>query len=468
MTGQSILGQSSLGQSILGRPTLRLRLTLIYGGLFLAAGAVLLTLSYAMVRRGLDNQNGPVGVRIDALTGSGVAAGSGVAGVAGDELGFTRPVPDPSTVVTADGRTLDKVLADYQAQLRDSALHQLVVQSSIALGVMALASVGVGWMVAGRALRPLSRVTATARRLSGANLHERLALDGPDDELKELADTFDAMLGRLEAAFESQRRFVANASHELRTPVSIQRTLVDVALADPGTSPEDLRAMAVAVGDAADRSERLIDGLLVLARSERGDLPEEPVDVADVAAAALDQIAAEAAAADLRVERDLHAAPTTGSRVLLERLVGNLVQNAVRHNRRGGWLRVRTTTEGSRATVSVANGGVALDPDQVPALFEPFRRLSADGRQDADRVDSSRGVGLGLSIVRAVAVAHGGQVQAEPLGDGGLVVKVGLPLRGGHPPEQVEEHPAVVGREGREAGHVAGTLVVDPVVVRLP
>ncbi len=445
MTGRSA--------STFGQPTLRLRLTLIYGGLFLAAGVLLLTLNYALVRRGLDRDAGPVGARIETL--------------AGDQFDFVRPAPgpDPATLVTADGRRLDQVLADYQTQLRDTALHELVVQSSIALGLVALASVGVGWVVAGRALRPLTRVTATARRLSEANLHERLALDGPDDELKELADTFDAMLGRLEASFESQRRFVANASHELRTPVSIQRTLVDVALADPDTSPEEFRTMAAAVGDAADRSERLIDGLLVLARSERGDLPQEPVDVADVAAAALEQVTAEAAAADLRVERDLHSAPTAGSRVLLERLVANLVQNAVRHNQRGGWLRVRTATEGQSVVVSVANGGPELDPAQVPALFEPFRRLSADGRQPADRVDSSRGVGLGLSIVRAVTVAHRGDVRAEPLSSGGLMVKVRLPH---HPLQQVEQRPPVVVGQGGEAGQVAGRLGVDPVVVRLP
>ena len=440
------------------QPTLRLRLTLIYGALFLVAGAVLLTLNFALVQRGLDRQPGAVGMRIEGLPAQ--------------SFDLVRPtpgpdpsMPDPSVMVTTDGRRLDQVLADYQAELRDTALHQLVVQSSIALGIVALASIGVGWVVAGRALRPLTKVTATARRLSEANLHERLALDGPDDELKELADTFDAMLGRLEAAFESQRRFVANASHELRTPVSIQRTLVDVALADPDTSPEEFRTMATAVGDAADRSESLIDGLLVLARSERGDLPQEPVDLADVVNAALDQVAADAAAARLRVERDIQSAPTTGSRVLLERLVANLVQNAVRHNQEGGWLRVHTGTDGSTSILSVANGGPVLDPDQVPALFEPFRRLSADGRQPADRVDSSRGAGLGLSIVRAVAVAHHGGVRAEPLTSGGLIVKVRLPL---HAVEQVEQQAPVLPRQGGEAGQVAGRLVEDPVVVRLP
>ncbi len=226
------------------------------------------------------------------------------------------------------------------------------------------------------------------------------------------------MLGRLESAFESQRRFVANASHELRTPLAIQRTLVDVALADPDTSPDDLRTMAVALRDAVDRSERLIDGLLVLARSEQGDIPREAVDLAAVATVAVDQCSAEAAARDVRVEHRLLPTPVTGSRVLLERLVGNLVQNAVRHNVPGGWVKVETGPEGR---LRVTNSGPVVPPDQVTGLFEPFRRLAPD------RVESSRGVGLGLSIVRSVARAHGGDVHATARPDGGLDIAVALP-----------------------------------------
>ncbi|HEX7277498.1 MAG TPA: ATP-binding protein, partial [Acidimicrobiales bacterium] len=392
------------------RPTIRLRLTLIYGGLFLAAGAVLLTLNYALVRRGLERQAGPIGVSVEAgLPGS--------VGFAPDEnVQFVRPAPQ---IVTTDGQRLEDVLLTYQAKLRDDTLHELVVQSIVALGLMAVGSVGLGWVVAGRALAPLSRVTGAARRLSQDNLHERLALGGPQDELKELADTFDAMLGRLEAAFESQRRFVANASHELRTPLSIQRTLVDVALADPDTSPDDLRIMAAALRDAVDRSERLIDGLLVLARSEQGNVPREPVDLAAAVVAALDQSAVEAVAGGLRVERTLVPATVTGSRVLVERLVGNLVQNAVRHNAPGGWVAVATTPEGR---VRVTNSGPVVPPDQVEALFEPFRRLAPD------RVESARGVGLGLSIVRSVVKAHGGEVRATARAGGGLDVTVSLPV----------------------------------------
>jgi len=396
------------------QPTIRLRLTLIYGGLFLAAGAVLLTLNYALVRRGLERQSGPIGVTVDGPMSGTATFLPEIPGTAGTAQ-FVRPAP---RLVTTDGRPIEDVLLAYQATISDTALHELVVQSIVALGLMALASVGLGWAVAGRALAPLTRVTATARKLSQDNLHERLALGGPNDELKELADTFDAMLARLESAFESQRRFVANASHELRTPLAIQRTLVDVALADPDTSPADLRVMAAALRDAVDRSERLIDGLLILARSEQGNVPRDAVDLMAAAALALDQSAAEIAAGGLRVERALGPATVVGSRVLVERLVGNLVQNAVRHNVAGGWVKVET---GAHGRLRVVNSGPVVPADQVDDLFEPFRRLAPD------RVDSARGVGLGLSIVRSVAGAHGGDLRARARPEGGLDVTVSPP-----------------------------------------
>ncbi|HEX2273136.1 MAG TPA: ATP-binding protein [Acidimicrobiales bacterium] len=388
------------------RPTIRLRLTLLYGGLFLAAGAVLLAVNYALVRRGLDRQIQPVQVHVPE---PGTAV---VEGPLGDEL-LIRPAPsagDPADV-----------LNQFQDRLRDKALHELVVQSGLALGLMAVASVGLGWLIAGRVLRPLQHVTATARQLSEANLDRRLDLQGPRDELKELADTFDAMLERLQRAFESQRRFVANASHELRTPLAVQRTLVDVALADPDATKEDLRAMAVSVSEAIDRSEHLIDSLLVLARSEQGLGRTEDVDLAEVAARAVDQLAAEADASEVTIERALGQAPVRGNPVLLERLVANLVQNAVRYNHRGGWVEVTTRSDGGRARLEVRNPGPVVPPDEVEGLFEPFRR------RGQDRVDSARGVGLGLSIVRAVAQAHGGAVTADAPAAGGLSVRVELP-----------------------------------------
>jgi signal transduction histidine kinase len=395
------------------KPTIRLRLTLVYGGMFLAAGAVLLTLNYLLVQRSLTRQSGPMGVQI----------APGIEGPAPGDFDLVRPVPG-SELVVSDGRPLDDVLEQVESQLRDKTLHELVVQSSLALGVMALASVGLGWVLAGRVLRPIQDMTATARRLSDTNLHERLALEGPQDEFKELADTFDGMLGRLESAFESQRRFVANASHELRTPLAIQRTVVDVALADPDATPQELRAMAVSVRDAVDRSEGLIDGLLLLARSQQGAGATAPVDLAEVVAGAVDQAAGEIATARLSVRRDLQPAMVAGNRVLLERLAVNLVQNAVRHNVEGGWMEVVTVRSGDRARLTIHNGGRSVPPEQVPALFEPFRRLTPD------RVDGGRGHGLGLSIVQAVAGAHHGAVKAVARPGGGLTVTVDLPATG--------------------------------------
>ncbi len=393
------------------QPTIRLRLTLVYGGMFVLAGALLLALNYALVQRSLDRRTGPVGVVL----------GSHVETPGPGAIDFVRPAPSPGAMMTSDGRPLEDVLGAFEARLRDETLHELLVQSALALGLMGLASVGLGWMLAGRVLRPIQDMTAQARRLSETNLHERLALGGPSDELKELADTFDDMLGRLEAAFESQRRFVANASHELRTPLAIQRTLVDVALADPDSMSEELRTMAGSVRDALDRSEGLIDGLLLLARSEQGVGPIATVDLAGVASAALDQVDAEVAERGVSVRRDLQAADVSGNRVLLERLVVNLVQNAVRHNVHGGWMEVSTNVVDRRATITVSNGGPPIASDEVPGLFEPFRRLHRD------RIDGGRGHGLGLSIVDAVTTAHHGSVRAEAPAAGGLSVSVSLP-----------------------------------------
>ena len=392
----------------LPRVSVRLKLTLLYGGLFLLAGAGLLAVNYALVR---SHFTLPFDTRVQApLPAPGQLAAAGRAVVfLGSEPGSEK------LVVNVED------LADLKAvrrQLETAALNQIAAQSGAALAAMALVSVGLGWLVAGRVLRPLTAITATARRLEGSTLHERLNLQGPQDELKELADTFDQMLGRLDAAFETQRRFVANASHELRTPLAIARTEVDVALADPDTGREELRAMAARVLEANQRSERLIEGLLTLARSERQLRAREPLDLA--AADALSVAAPEVARLGLRVSRVLGAAPVAGDRALLERLVANLVENAVRHNRPGGWVEVDTGRGGPLAVVRVANGGPPIPPDQVATLFEPFRRL------EADRTGSDRGTGLGLSIVRAVATAHGGRATARALEGGGLEVTVEL------------------------------------------
>ena len=425
------------------RPTVRLKLTLSYGGLFLLAGALLLTVNYALVRRSL----GPapdVGLTFVAsaqapagAAGPGVFAGPGAGAVRvligdrGDVVGTVTSapglvaggiLPEP---VTPDGRKVSDVLQEVTDSYRSKTLHELVVKSLQALGLMAVLSVGFGWAISGRVLAPLHRMTATARKLSEENLHERIALDGPDDELKELADTFDAMLARLEAAFESQKRFVANASHELRTPLSIMRTEVDVALANPDASREELRRMGEVVRRATVRSDALIDGLLLLARSDRGPSAMDRVDLAALAEEALAQSAAEAAAAGVETQGQFDAAPTSGDAALLGRLAGNLIENAIRHNEPGGRLEVVTgpAPDGDEVRLAVANSGPVIDAAEVDGLFEPFRRLGAD------RVAGSgaRGAGLGLSIVRSVVVAHGGRIAARPQPGGGLVVEVFLP-----------------------------------------
>ena len=410
------------------KPTVRLKLTMAYGGLFLLAGAILLTLNYALVRTSLGRSAPTVGVTFSAPATVGV--GGLPAGQEGQIFVGSPGVAKPGVVlpepVTPDGRKVSDVLKDLTTSYRNKTLHELVVKSLQALGLMALVSAGFGWGLAGRVLSPLHRMTATARRLSDENLHERIALDGPDDELKELADTFDAMLGRLESAFESQKRFVANASHELRTPLSIIRTEVDVALADPDAGPDELRRMAEVVRRATERSDALIDGLLVLARSDRGPGARTPVDLAALAEEALAQASPEAATAGVVTAGRFDPAPTAGDDALLGRLAGNLIENAIRHNEPGGRVDVVTgpaaASGGSAGEVrlAVTNTGPVIDPADVDALFEPFRRLGADRL-------AGRGAGLGLSIVRSVAAAHNGRVTARPRPGGGLVVEVFLP-----------------------------------------
>jgi signal transduction histidine kinase len=399
-------------RALLPRASVRLQLTLLYGGLFLLAGAALLAVNYALVRSRFTLpfhvEVSPPGAQPPAGPGPGQGAG----------LLLVARVGEGDVIATAGSPA---ALEAVRGKLQAAAMSQLLTQSGIALGLMALVSVGLGWLVAGRVLQPLQAITATARRLEGSTLHERINLQGPQDELKELADTFDQMLARLDTAFETQRRFVANASHELRTPLAIARTEVDVALADPDASPAELRAMAERVREASQRSERLIEGLLTLARSERQRQAGEPVDLSLVAADALSVARQEAERLGLRVSSVLGGAPVTGDRALLERLVANLVENGVRHNVAGGWLEVDTGLAGGRAVARVANGGRPIPPEQVAGLFEPFRRLGGD------RTGSDRGAGLGLSIVRSVAAAHGGTASASALPGGGLEVTVEVP-----------------------------------------
>jgi signal transduction histidine kinase len=376
------------------RPTVRLRLAALYTAAFVVGGAALLTASYALVRH--------------SLPASSAAARQAVV----RKLG--------SAASDSDDRARDRIIEQTRLELRASTLDHLEDGYVLALAVSTLLSASLGWLLAGRALRPLSDITATARRVSEENLHERIALTGPEDELKELADTFDTMLGRLDAAFESQRSFVANASHELRTPLSVIRTEVDVALQSHDITVETLTAMAEVVRSASERSERLIEALLTLARSDRGELYREPVDLADAARAALDDLAGEIVARDIRVEADLSSASAVGDRALLERLVSNLVANAVRHNVPGGWISIRTEAAGDAATLVVANGGAMITPDEAARLTTPFRRLGDE------RARRPPGSGLGLSIVDSVARAHGGRLELTAPGEG-LIASVELP-----------------------------------------
>jgi signal transduction histidine kinase len=389
------------------RLPIRMRLTVLYGGLFLLAGIILLAVTYGLLKPRLE-----------------AAARDPAPGVA---IG-TSPNGGPQTItVNGEATTLNHLLQTNQAYVVDSALNSLLTEGSIALLAVGVVAFGFGWLIAERALRPVHEITATARRVAAAasserGLHERIALTGPRDEIKELADTFDGMLERLDSSFDGQRRFVANASHELRTPLAINRALVEVAMTRSDASP-DARSLGETLLAVNARHERLIDGLLTLAESENGLSERSPVDLQDVAAHVLDMASpAGSPAAGLTVRRSLAPAPCVGDPVLLERLVQNLVENAVRYNQPSGWLAVSSGVIDGRAVVTVENTGPAVAPYETETIFAPFRRLGGD------RVGSERGAGLGLSIVRAVARAHGGDAVAVPRAGGGLVVTVRLPL----------------------------------------
>ncbi|MEV6109615.1 HAMP domain-containing sensor histidine kinase [Streptomyces sp. NPDC051940] len=378
------------------RLTLRARLTLVYGGLFLVGGLVVLGVTYTL----FDQRFGESGMTTHMETAPGAT-----------------PPTDGTPVFNEQ-----KVPED----IRDAAGSTLLTQGAIALGVVGAAAGGLGWLIAGRVLAPLHRVTDTARRIAAApaadrGLHERIALDGPEDEVKELADTFDTMVERLDRSFDGQRRFVANASHELRTPLTVGRAVVEMAMHRKAASP-DVRRLGEQLLQINTRHERLISGLLLLAGSENEVLDRVPVDLADIAAHVVGQSADEARRCGVAVHDKTAETTVRGDALLLERLVHNLVENGIRHNAEGGWARVETRTdEAGRAVVEVANSGPVVPAYEIPALFEPFRRLGAD------RVITATGAGLGLSIVQTIARAHDGDVTAVPRPEGGLTVTVTLP-----------------------------------------
>jgi signal transduction histidine kinase len=384
------------------RPTIRIRLTLLYGGMFLIAGILLLSIIYLLTAQALN-------VR--------------------DVLPFkiVRGEVDPTTdwcllPRSGTGEQFDRAVAACLQRQREMVLDDMLRRSLFALLGLSIIAFAFGYAMAGRVLSPLGKITRTARQVAGSDLARRIELDGPDDELRELADTFDEMLDRLERAFTAQRRFVANASHELRTPLAINRTLLEVHLSDPG-APVELQQLGRTLLATNERSEQLVEGLLLLARSDNQIIERKPVDMAEVATRAVDQVRAEAEEQGVEFRGECEPAVVQGNGVLLERIALNLVQNAVRYNiPEGGWVHVTTDIQHGEAVLVVSNTGPVVPAYEIDNLFEPFRRL----RQE--RTGSDKGVGLGLSIARSVARAHGGRIIAEPREGGGLDMRVTLPV----------------------------------------
>ncbi|MEJ7770416.1 MAG: HAMP domain-containing sensor histidine kinase [Geodermatophilaceae bacterium] len=351
-----------------------------------------------------------------------------VAVIVADQTVAATPGFPPNTevdIVTSDGATVTVTAGAVQEALRDQARDAILRTGGLAFGLIALAGAAAGYLIAGRVLRPVSDLTATARRLSTATLTERISYAGPRDELADLADAFDGMVGRLESAFAGQQRFAANASHELRTPLTLIRAEVDVALSDPGATVEELRTSAEIVRAATERADSLVEALLVLARTEaeaeQGLQPRrDAVDLGALVPTALAAVGTETTERDLSLDTTLDPAPTLGDPELLARLVGNLVENAVRHNLDGGALAARSGCTDGHAWLTVANTGPTFDQSEVADLLMPFRR-GGEGRSGV------RGTGLGLSIVRAVVAAHHGTVDLVAIPGGGLEVRVALP-----------------------------------------
>lgn len=385
------------------RPTIRIRLTLLYGGMFLIAGILLLSIIYLFTAQALGDSAAQLPFRI----------------VKGEVLPTTSwcVLPDKGT-----GEQFNEAVSVCLHQQSDRALEDLLRRSLFALLGLSIIAFAFGYAMAGRVLSPLGRITRTARQVAGSDLARRIELDGPDDELKELADTFDEMLERLERAFTAQQRFVANASHELRTPLAINRTLLEVHLSDPG-APVELQQLGKTLLATNERSEQLVEGLLLLARSDNQIVERKSVDLAEVAERAVDQVHKEAAAKGVEIRGERAPVVVQGNGVLLERIALNLLQNAVRYNvPEDGWVEVTTEAQHGQAVLVVSNTGPVVPAYEVDNLFEPFRRL----RQE--RTGSDKGVGLGLSIARSVARAHGGRISAEPREGGGLVMRVTLPI----------------------------------------
>ncbi|HXW45547.1 MAG TPA: ATP-binding protein [Streptosporangiaceae bacterium] len=408
------------------RRTIRLRLTAIYAVLFLLSGAGVLVVTYVLVEHYMERPVMVKAARVQAGAAAGggpVIFGSPVAADPGQTIcdattAVSGPSPAQLTQCAEYFRAQAVQLSAQVSTQRADYLNTLLIDSGIALGAMTIAALGLGWLVSGRVLSPLRTITRAARNISASNLHERLALHGPDDELKELGDTVDGLLGRLEGSFAAQRQFVANASHELRTPLARQRTLMEVALADPDRTVGSLEAACRRVLAAGQQQERLIEGLLTLARSQRGLDQLEPVDLAALTREIGLARSADASQRDIQLTVVASPAVFPGDARLAERLITNLLDNAIRHNHPGGRVMVRTTSAPGQAVLSVTNGGPVIHPAEVPALFEPFRRRATARTAEGDSL------GLGLSIVSAIASAHGADLHATAQASGGLQVEV--------------------------------------------
>jgi signal transduction histidine kinase len=404
-------GRASRG--VMPRRTVRLRLTALYGCLFLVCGAALLAITYLLVARF-------------------------PAALPGRPFGAFGPPsrggPTPSRCPVSQGFSKTQSCLHAIALATQAAdLHDLLTRSGIALVIMAVLSIWLGWLVAGRVLRPLQVITSTTRQISEENLHQRLTLPGPLDELTELGDTIDGLLGRLEDAFDAQRSFVANASHELRTPLAMMRTSLDVAEAKSPPVSQDACVLAGKVREGLDQADRLVESFLVLARAQRGAMTDlTTVSLPQVVSAALRTRTADTANMHLAVRLQLGDASVTGSRTLLAQMVDNLVGNAIRHNQPGGFIYAITEADGSHVRLIVENGGPLLDPDEVAQLAQPFKRLGAE------RTGSVNGVGIGLSIVAAIVAAHRGTLDLSAGPGGGLRVCIELPQAG--PPKPNGAH----------------------------
>jgi signal transduction histidine kinase len=436
------------------RRSARLRLTSLYGGLFLVSGVALLAATYFLFERAtafktpqlpkvphapstknLQAALPPFSQALPNLVNAQKTLGKTV-GLVYDGNGppnAERVFPQLTTELQQVQRQLARAshqlaqavhevtrAGSVEAAQRATDSHQLLVNSGIALAIVAVLAIVAGWLVAGRMLRPIRTITRTARRISSTSLHERLALAGPKDELKELGDTLDDLFARLEAAFEAQRHFVANASHELRTPLTRERALVQVALGDPSTS-DVWRSTAEELLSSNREQEALIEALLTLASSEGGLEHFERVDLADICQTVLARASLDADRLGLHIETEIHTAPLEGDPTLIERLVANLIDNAIGHNVDDGRVQVVTGVREGRAVLSMTNSGPAVPQSEVERLFQPFQRL--DGRS----ARHNNGFGLGLSIVRAIAIAHCAIVTASAREGGGLSVEVTFP-----------------------------------------